>query len=170
MLPQKFKLTWYRWLLNFWPCIRGTGARITYISPDYHQLKVELPLNWRTRNLVRTIFGGSIYASTDPFYMIMLMRILGKNYIVWDKGAKVEFLRPGTSTLYIDFTLSPADITRWKEEVHQKGEIVFDLPVSLNNAEGKTCARVTKVMYIATKEAYLAKQERRRQKESEKSA
>jgi hypothetical protein len=55
-----------RWGFNFFPAFRGTGARITYIAGDYREMRVELPLNWRTRNYVGTIFGGSLYGAVDP--------------------------------------------------------------------------------------------------------
>ena len=71
-----------RWGFNFFPAYRGTGARVTYISGDFREVRVELPLNWRTRNYVGTIFGGSVYGAVDPHYMIMLIKILGKGYVV----------------------------------------------------------------------------------------
>src|SRR6185312_9300608 len=60
-----------RFLMNVIPCIRGTGGRVVSISDDFRRLRVRLKLNWRTRNLVGTIYGGSMYAATDPFYMLM---------------------------------------------------------------------------------------------------
>jgi acyl-coenzyme A thioesterase PaaI-like protein len=89
-----------RWGFNFFPAFRGTGARVTYIADDNREVRVELPLNWRTRNYVGTIFGGSLYGAVDPHYMIMLIKILGPEYIVWDKAATIRFKKPGRGTLY----------------------------------------------------------------------
>lgn len=92
-----------RFFMNIVPCIRGSGAHVVSISDDFTRLRVKLRLNWRTRNLVGTIFGGSMYAAIDPFYMLMLMRILGSGYVVWDKGCTIRFKRPARETLFADF-------------------------------------------------------------------
>ena len=46
-----------------WPCMRGMGGRVTYIAPDWSEIRVRLRLKLRTRNYVGTIFGGSLYGS-----------------------------------------------------------------------------------------------------------
>jgi hypothetical protein len=38
-----------------------------------------MPLSWRTRNYVGTIFGGSMNSAVDPIYMVILIRRLGKD-------------------------------------------------------------------------------------------
>src|SRR6266567_3641715 len=95
-----------RWGFNFFPAFRGTGARVTYISGDFREVHVKLPLNWRTRNYVGTIYGGSLYGAVDPMYMIMLIRILGPAYTVWDKSALIRFVKPGRSTLTARFVVT----------------------------------------------------------------
>src|SRR5215217_7970498 len=84
---------------NFFPAYRGSGARVTYIRDDYREIRVKIPLSWRTRNYVGTIYGGSMYSAIDPIYMLMLIRILGPEYVVWDKAAKIRFRKPGKGTL-----------------------------------------------------------------------
>jgi len=88
-----------RLAFNFFPAYRRTGARITYISSDLHEIRIKLPLNWNTRNYVGTIFGGSMFAAVDPIYMLMFIKLLGPNYVVWDKVASMQYKRPGRSTL-----------------------------------------------------------------------
>ena len=73
-----------RWKFNSFPAYRGTGARVTYIAADFREVRIRLPLSWRTRNVVGTIFGGSMYGAVDPIFMIMLIRLLGADYVVWD--------------------------------------------------------------------------------------
>ena len=74
----------WRKAVNFWPCIRRSGGRVTHLSTDFTHAVVRLRLNWRTRNLVGTIFGGAMFASTDPMYMLMLHKIFGRTHVVWD--------------------------------------------------------------------------------------
>jgi hypothetical protein len=69
------------------PVYRGTGGRLKYIAEDWSEIKLVLPLSWRTRNYVGTIFGGSIYSAVDPIYMLMPIRRLGPEFIVWDKSS-----------------------------------------------------------------------------------
>src|SRR5512143_4022039 len=89
-LPASLRRTAF----NVFPCYRGSGARVVRITPDYREVDVDLPLSWRTRNYVGSIFGGSMFAAVDPFYMIMLIHLLGPEYVVWDKGASIRFRRP----------------------------------------------------------------------------
>lgn len=155
------RASFFRILINFWPCIRGTGGRVTRISEDYRELDVKLPLNWRTRNRVGTIFGGSIYASIDPLYMIMFMEILGPGFIVWDKGAEIRFKRPGMRTLYARLRLPPEITEDVKKKVLAAGELTFDLPLRYVDADGVEHAEIRKTMYVATKDFYREKVKRR---------
>src|ERR1043165_3686663 len=109
-MPESLRTRLLRYKFALFPAWRGTGARVTYIASDFREVRVELPLSWRTRNYVGTIFGGSLYASVDPMYMIMLIRIFGPKYIVWDKAASIRFRKPGRSTLYATFELSEAEL------------------------------------------------------------
>ena len=84
---------------------------MTYISSDFREARVRLPLTWRSRNAVGTIFGGSMYAAVDPLYMILLMHSLGREYVVWDKAASIRFRKPGRSTLFAQF-LVDSPVTR----------------------------------------------------------
>ena len=86
-MRESFRTFLSRLRFNAWPCYRGTGGRVTFIAGDWSEVRVRLPLSWRTRNYVGTIFGGSIYGAVDPFYMIMLIHNLGPEYLVWVKAA-----------------------------------------------------------------------------------
>jgi hypothetical protein len=99
-----------RWKFNLFPAYRGTGARVTYIAADFREVRIRLPLSWRTRNVVGTIFGGSLYGAVDPIFMIMLIRLLGADYVVWDKVATIRFRRPGRTTLHSTFTIDEVEL------------------------------------------------------------
>ena len=133
------------------PAYRGTGGRVVYIADDFHEIRVKLPLSWRTRNYVGTIYGGSIYASVDPIYMLMLMKILGPEYTVWDKAAKIRFKKPGKETLYVDFLLSLDEIAEIKRlaETERSIDRVYD--VELKDRNGIVHAVIEKTLYISKK-------------------
>lgn len=144
--------TWtFRHFLNWYPCYRGTGGKVTHISADWHDMRVKLPLNWKTRNYVGTIFGGSFYGSVDPLYMLMLIKILGPDYIVWDKAAHVLFKKPGKSTLFTEMHLSPPEIEQIKERLESERSIEITCPIEYKDKEGIVYAYIEKLIYIRKK-------------------
>ncbi len=111
----------YRIGFNLFPAYRRTGGRVTYVAPDWQEIRIKLPLNWRTRNYVGTTFGGSIYGAVDPFYMMMLLKTLGDEYVVWDKEAEIRFKKPGRDTLYARFTITDEEIAAIRSELETEG-------------------------------------------------
>jgi acyl-coenzyme A thioesterase PaaI-like protein len=140
-----------RWRFNLFPAYRGTGARVRYIAADFSEFRIELPLSLRTRNAVGTIFGGSMYGSVDPIYMIMLMRLLGPGYIVWDKAASIRFRKPGKTTLRATFRIEPEEVQAIRNELTHNGSIDRIYHVDLVDAEGTPHASIEKTIYIKRK-------------------
>jgi len=154
---ENFKSKIRRLTFNLFPAIRGTGVWVSFISEDYREIHIRLPLSWRTRNYVGTIFGGSIYASTDPFYMLQLMKILGKEYVVWDKSAIIKFKKPIKKTVYTRFLITDEILEEIKENVKQKESYTIDLPVLLQDKEEIIYAEIIKTIYIADKTYYQSR-------------
>ena len=150
-MPESARTRWLRWKMKLFPAWRGTGATVTYIAGDYRELRVKLPLSWRTRNYVGTIFGGSLYAAVDPWYMILLIQLLGRDYVVWDKAATIRFRKPGRSTLYATFTIDDAELgaIRAATEGGQPVDRVYN--VDLKDPHDVVHASVEKVIYIRRK-------------------
>lgn len=141
-----------RWGFNLWPCYRGTGARVAFIAGDWREVRVRLPLSWRTRNYVGTIFGGSLYAAVDPFYMIMLMKNLGPGVVVWDKAASIRFRKPGRSTLNASFSLDEAELAEIRLLLQQQPRVDRTYKVHLVDQEGVIHAEVEKVIHISLRQ------------------
>ena len=95
-------------LLNIWPPFRFAGIKVLRFDDDYRHAKVKLGLHWYNRNYVRTHFGGSLFSMTDPFWMIMVMHCLGRDYIVWDKAGEIDFVAPGREDVFAEFTVTEA--------------------------------------------------------------
>jgi hypothetical protein len=150
-MPESKRSRFLRWRFNLFPAYRGTGARVTYIADDFREVRVKLPLSWRTRNYVGTIFGGSLYASVDPMYMIMLIQLLGRDYIVWDKAASIRFRKPGRNTLFATFRLEDAELEEIRNRTANGEPIDRTYNVDLVDAEGVVHASVEKVIYIKRK-------------------
>lgn len=141
----------YRWGFNLFPAYRGTGGRVLYIAGDWREVKIRLPLNWRTRNYVGTTFGGSVYGAIDPFYMLMLIHILGPGYTVWDKAANIRFRRPGKSVLYAAFYLSDEEIEEIRSLADRAASIDRVYNVEFKDIEGVVHAHIEKTLYISKK-------------------
>ena len=154
-MPESRETRWLRWKFNLFPAYRGTGAKVVYIARDFREVRIELPLSWRTRNYVGTIFGGSLYGAVDPMYMIMLIQLLGRDYIVWDKAATIRFRKPGRSTLYATFKMDDAELDLIRDAA-KNGE-PFDrvYNVDLVDRDGVVHASIEKTIYIRRKTPLL---------------
>jgi len=141
----------FKWLVNVWPPYYGTGIKVRHISKDYREIIVGMKLRFYNKNYVGAHFGGSLYSMVDPFYMLMLMQILGKDYIVWDKAAKINFVKPGKGTVTAHFKMDKQeiDIIRDKTETGLKYLPVYTINVKDN--AGGIVARAEKKMYIKKK-------------------
>ena len=124
---------------------------MTYISSDFREARVRLPLTWRSRNAVGTIFGGSMYAAVDPLYMILLMHSLGREYVVWDKAASIRFRKPGRSTLFAQFLVEDAELDAIRAATAGGASVDRTYNVDLVDADGVVHAAVEKVIYVRRK-------------------
>lgn len=152
-MPESWQTRLYRYAFNWFPAYRGTGAWVTYIASDWSEVRVRVPLSWRTRNYVGTIFGGSLYGAVDPIYMLMLIRLLGPDYVVWDKSASIRFRRPGRGTLYATFRLGPADLAAIRATVAEAGKAEPQFTVSLTDQSGEVHAICEKLLSIRPRTA-----------------
>jgi acyl-coenzyme A thioesterase PaaI-like protein len=140
-----------RWLFRLWPPFRGMGIRVREIAPDFRRVVVELRQLALNRNWVGTHFGGSMFAMADPFYMIMMMQVLGRDYVVWDKAGSIRFLKPGRGTLVAHFEVTQAMVDEVLERTAAGGKFEPTYAVDVRNAEGETVARVEKTLHIRRK-------------------
>ena len=150
-MPESSASKKQRFFFNCFPCYRASGAKVLYIADDFRQVKIQIGLNWLTKNYVGTIFGGSMFAATDPMYMIMLIKNLGDDFIVWDKGASIKFLKPGKSDLYATFVLSDADLAEVRAGLVKSRKLEKTFAVDLVDREGTIYATIERLVYIRHK-------------------
>ena len=139
--------------LNLWPPFLGAGIRVTRLDRDWRAIDVELKLRFWNRNYVGTHYGGSLCSMTDPFYMLMLIENLGRDYIVWDKSANIRFRRPGRGRLTAQFRLSEVQLAEiWRLlEISEKIEPTFT--VEIKDDAGEVVAVVEKLIQVRRKTA-----------------
>ncbi|RZA12844.1 MAG: DUF4442 domain-containing protein [Proteobacteria bacterium] len=140
-----------RSLFNLYPPYLGAGVKVEKISPDRRYLRVSLNLRFYNRNYVGTQFGGSIYSMVDPHFMYLLINNLGPDYVVWDKGAQIDFIKPGKTDLIAEFRINDAILNDVREKTKSGDKYIFDLPVEVRDKKGEIVAEVIKTIYVRKK-------------------
>ncbi len=138
-------------LMKYWPPYLGAGVSVDYISPELDQIDVSMKMRFWNKNYVKTHFGGSLYSMTDPFYMLMLMERLGRDYIVWDKAATINFKKPGKGKVYAKFHLSEEQVNQIKFDVAEKKKVYPVFEVEVKDERGDVVCTVTKTLYVKLK-------------------
>jgi uncharacterized protein DUF4442 len=141
-----------RWI-NFYPPYLGAAVRVTHISDDFLNVEVEMPLRFYNRNYVGTHFGGSLYSMCDPFYMLMLINILGPGYIVWDKAATIRFKKPGKGVMKAAFRLTEAQIAEIRAAAETQPKVEPQFQVLITDSGGNVVAEIDKLLYVKKKPA-----------------
>lgn len=137
-----------RLLLRLYPPYLGTGIRVRRISPDYRRITVDMKLRFYNRNVMGTHFGGSLSAMTDPFYALMLMNNLGRDYVVWDRAGTIEYRKPGRGRVVATFEIDQACIDQARRATASGARYEPTLAVDVVDESGDIVAHVTRTLYI----------------------
>lgn len=137
--------------INFFGPYLGAGIAVTHLATDFSEATVQMKLRWYNTNYVGTHFGGSLYSMTDPIYMLLLMKRLGPDYIVWDKAARIDFLKPGRGVVTARFVLPEAIVERLRDDVAGGEKALPEWSVDVMNQAGDVVARVHKTLYVRRK-------------------
>lgn len=138
-------------LINFYGPFVGAGVKLEKMTKDFRHAKVSMKLTFYNKNYMGTQFGGSLYAMVDPWYMLMLIKNLGKAYIVWDKAATINFKKPGRGTVYAEFNLTDDHLADIKKQLETVNKLDYVFKVEIKDDAGKLIADVDKVLYIRKK-------------------
>ncbi|GGI88322.1 DUF4442 domain-containing protein [Legionella impletisoli] len=139
---------WLLRLMRFWPPFLGAGIRVKDFKKDYSFILVEMKLRFWNQNYVGAHFGGSLYTMTDPFYMLMLIKQLGKGYVVWDKSAKIRYKKPGRKTVYAKFSLTSEEVQAIKKQVDQQEKYEPIFLITVIDEDGNAVAEIEKTLHI----------------------
>lgn len=137
--------------LGLYPPYLGAGVRVVEVGDDLRSITVELRLRPWNRNYVGTQFGGSLYSMCDPFFMLMLLKALGPDYIVWDKSASIDFLKPGRGAVRAAMRIGDDRLDEIRREVDQSGKALPVFEADIVGADGQAVARVRKVLHVRKK-------------------
>ncbi|AXH98016.1 DUF4442 domain-containing protein [Ornithinimicrobium avium] len=137
--------------MNLWPPFLFTGIRVQHLSDDFRSTRVVLRHTPLTSNYVGTAFGGSVFAMTDPFWMIMVLRNLGPDYVVWDRAAQIEFVAPGRGRLTATFGLTEDVLDELREAAAGGAKVLRWFSTDVVADDGTVVARVRKQLYVREK-------------------
>ena len=137
--------------INTYAPFLGAGIHLRELSDDYRFMQVDMHLRWYNKNYVGTHFGGSLYSMVDPFYMLMLLNNLGNDYIVWDKSAQIDFIKPGKGRVTATFNLTDEMLEDVRTATATGDKYLPTWSVEVVDAEGDVVARVNKTLYIRRK-------------------
>jgi len=157
-------MTWWLRHIGWWPPLLGTGIKVQRLDEDLRAIDVEMRLTRWNKNYMGVHFGGSLFAMTDPFYMIMLATNLGDEYVVWDKAASIRYKRPGKGRVRAEFRLTEERLAEIRAVLDTEGRQDVRFVVEVKDHEGAVVAEVERVIYCATKDAHA---ERRKLRGSE---
>ncbi|WP_448547755.1 DUF4442 domain-containing protein [Thalassotalea fusca] len=150
-----FKYSWlFKFLLNYWPPFLLTGIHITKLTKNFDYARVELRMRFWNKNAVGTHFGGSLFAMTDPFYMLLLMARLGKDYYVWDKFADIDYVKPGKGVVHAEFHITDELINDIKKHTESGEKYLPVLPVRVVDEKGDTVVTLNRTLYIRKKKKH----------------
>ncbi|MEL6916928.1 MAG: DUF4442 domain-containing protein [Bacteroidota bacterium] len=148
----------FKYGFNFSPMYRRSTAKIIYVSKDLLKVSIKLPLSYKNKNYVNSIFGGSMFSSVDPIPMVQLINLLGADYVVWDKSAEISFKRPAKENLYTDFLYTLTEINDIKQQVQQKNEIeIIKTSLLTDIHKNLVYCEVKKTIFVADKTYYKKK-------------
>ncbi|QSX77211.1 DUF4442 domain-containing protein [Agrilutibacter solisilvae] len=150
-MKASISATGIRRVLNLWPPFLFAGIHVEAIAKDWRRARVVLRMRPWNRNYVGTHFGGSLFAMTDPFWMFLTLKSLGRDYIVWDQAGSIEFLKPGRGTVRADFALDDAVLDDIRAQTADGGKHLRWFETDVVDAAGEVVARVRKQIYVRRK-------------------
>jgi acyl-coenzyme A thioesterase PaaI-like protein len=138
----------FRRVINLWPPFLGAGIRVTLVSGDYREIDVALKLGAHNRNHFGTQFGGSMFAMTDPFFALMMLRNLGTGYVVWDKAATIRYRQPGRGDVFARFRLDDDAVYRARKATAHGARHEPTFKVGIVDRDDEVVAEVEKTLSI----------------------
>lgn len=151
-MRRKLPPKWLKRILNLWPPYLGAGIKVMEISENWDYVKVKLKKGMLNSNYFGTAYGGSLFSMTDPFYVLLLTNRLGRDYIVWDKGASIKYIAPGRTDVFCEFQLSEEQVEDIRAKAHELGKYEPEFEVDVVDLEGNLIAKAFKKLYVKPKQ------------------
>ncbi len=142
-----------QWGMGLWPPFFGAGIKVERINDDWTEVIVSMKLRWFNKNYFGTHFGGSLFSMTDPFYALMVVKALGKDYIVWDRSSTIAYEAPGRGRVRATFTINDEIIEGIRAATADGEKHFVTLPVDVVDQQDEVIAQITKTLYVRRKKS-----------------
>ena len=146
MTPRRLALGMSLWAPNL-----SSGIRVRRFADDWTAATVDLHVDVITRNYLKTAFGGSLSAMTDPYFFMLVMHQLGRDYVVWDTRGEIEFVKPGRGVLTAHFEVPRASADALRERAPRRREGARMVRDRHHGCLGDVVAHVRREVYVREK-------------------
>ncbi len=139
------------WVMRLYPPLLFQRIWVRRFESGFSGVDVVIVKSFMNKNYNKSIFGGTIFTATDPFYAILFDQVLQRRGLkcrVWLKSAQISYLKPGRTNLSFSIHLSETDLKEAEEILHTQGKYVKSFPIELYDTTGMLCATVQNEVYI----------------------
>ena len=144
--PRRLAIGMSLWIPNLF-----SGIRVRRFSEDWTEATVELHVNVFTRNYVKTAFGGSMSAMTDPYFFMLIRHQLGREHVVWDTRGEIEFIKPGRGVLTAHFSVPREKAEELRTRAAGGAKVLEWFETDITDRAGDVVARVRREVYVREK-------------------
>lgn len=140
-----------KWLMRLYPPMLFQRIWVESVHPGFRGIDVKINRSLFTSNLGNSIFGGTIFSATDPFYALLFGQIMqrkGFKITVWLKSAEIQYLKPGRTDLFYTITISEKMIADADTALQTEGKFVKTYPIDIFDEQGELCATALNEVYI----------------------
>ncbi len=107
-----------------------------------------MALRFYNKNAIGIQYGGNLFSMTDPCYMLLLMRNLGREYKVIDQSAAIEFINPGLGAVHAVCRLEQHDLDEIRQATDGGEKYLKTFAIDIVDTQQQVIARVSRVVYI----------------------
>lgn len=137
--------------MRFYPPLFFQRIWVRQFDQGFTGVHVSISKSFLNSNYNNSIFGGTIFSASDPFYALLFDQILqrkGYKVRVWLKSANIQYMKPGRTNLHFKISLTEADIKEAEQALSTVGKFVKAFPLEILNSKGELCASVINEVYV----------------------
>lgn len=140
--------------MRFWPPYLGAGIRVESVNESLTEIQVSMGFTAANRNFVGTHFGGNLYSMCDPWFMFILLWNLGPDFVVWDRSANIQFLKPGMGRVRAIFRIGVPEIEAIRQRAMDGKRHLPTFEAQVVDESGDIVATVEKIIYVRKKKTH----------------
>lgn len=140
-----------KWGMRFYPPLFFQRIWVKKFDKGFSGVHVKVFKSFLNINYNSSIFGGTIFSGSDPFYALLFDQILQRKGIkcrVWLKSASINYLKPGRTSLVFSISLTEEEILEAETALRTVGKFIKAYPINMFNSKGELCATVINEVYI----------------------